>query len=173
MVQETFLWDFGPCLHDSITQLLRICCRHITATWRCSIELVWLWRPFVCSELTVTEMVWTLWHGTLMLQQQKISSSHIISSVLSWQQVWSCAIKQRWLCGENPSRWVLTEIFRPAYLAKRTMLHSKSLKPSLTPASLAKSIEKFLHTSHIDFTHRLVKLAKVWVIFPTCNTNIL
>ncbi len=54
-VLETFLRDFGPYWHDSITQLLQICRLHIhdanlpfhhipkVLYW---IEIWWLWRPF-------------------------------------------------------------------------------------------------------------------------------
>ncbi len=61
-VLETFPRDFGPYWHDSITQLLQICRLHIhdanlsfhhipkVVYW---IEIWWLWRPFVESELIV------------------------------------------------------------------------------------------------------------------------
>ncbi len=54
-VLETFLRDFGPYCHDSITQFLQICRLHIhdvnlsfhhipkVLYW---IEIWWLWRPF-------------------------------------------------------------------------------------------------------------------------------
>ncbi len=78
-VLETFLRDFGPYWHDSITQLLQICQLHIHANlpfhhipkvlyW---IEIWWLWRPFEWSELIVlfkkTSLRWfeLLWHGAL------------------------------------------------------------------------------------------------------------
>ncbi len=61
-VLETFLRDFGPYWHDSITQLLQICqlrihdanlrSHHIPKVlyW---IQIWWLWRPFEKSELIV------------------------------------------------------------------------------------------------------------------------
>ncbi len=51
-VLETFLRDFCPYWHDSITQLLQICRLHIPKMlyW---IEIWWLWRPFEKSELIV------------------------------------------------------------------------------------------------------------------------
>ena len=57
---ETFLWDFGPYWHDSITQLLQICWQHIHDTnlllQHISKVLFWmeiwrLWRPVEFSEL--------------------------------------------------------------------------------------------------------------------------
>ncbi len=59
-VLETFLRDFSPYWHDSITQLLQICRLHIhdvnlpfhqipkVLYW---IKIWWLWRPFELSEL--------------------------------------------------------------------------------------------------------------------------
>ena len=61
-VLETFLRDFGPYWHDSITQLLQICRLHIydanlpfhhiskVLYW---IEIWWQWRPLEYSELIV------------------------------------------------------------------------------------------------------------------------
>ncbi len=61
-VLETFLRDFGPYWHDSITQLLQICRLHIhdanlpfhhipkVLYW---IDFWWLWRPFEKRELIV------------------------------------------------------------------------------------------------------------------------
>ncbi len=54
-VLETFLRDFGPYWHDSITQLLQICWLlihdgnlpfHHTTKVLYWIEICWLWRPF-------------------------------------------------------------------------------------------------------------------------------
>ncbi len=54
-VLETFLTDFGPYWHDSITQLLQIYRLHIhdanlpfhhIPKVLCWIEIWWLWRPF-------------------------------------------------------------------------------------------------------------------------------
>ncbi len=51
-VLETFLRDFGPYWHDSITQLLQICQLHIhDANLSCS--------------RNQSEMIWALWHGAL------------------------------------------------------------------------------------------------------------
>ena len=61
-VLETFLGDFAPCWHDSITQLLQICWLHIydanlpfhhIPKVLCWIEIWWLWRPLEYSELIV------------------------------------------------------------------------------------------------------------------------
>lgn len=59
---ETFLKDFGPYWHDSITQFLQISRLHIydanllfhlIPKVLCCVEIWWLWRPFDYSELTV------------------------------------------------------------------------------------------------------------------------
>ncbi len=78
-VLETFLSDFGPYWHDSITQLQQICRLHIhdtnlrsTTSQRCSI---WL-RSGDCGDhlskvnslscsRNHSEMIWALWHGAL------------------------------------------------------------------------------------------------------------
>ncbi len=78
-VLKTFLRDFGPYWHDSITQLQQICWLHIhdaklpfhhipkVLYW---IEIWWLWghlskvNSLSCSR-NQSEMIWALWHCAL------------------------------------------------------------------------------------------------------------
>ncbi len=78
-VLETFLRDFGPYWHDSITQLLQICRLHIhddnlsfhhipkvlywIEIWWCGGHLSKV-NSLSCSR-NQSEMIWALWHGAL------------------------------------------------------------------------------------------------------------
>jgi len=89
-VLETFLGDFGPYWHDSITQLLQICRLHIhnvnlpfhhiskVLYWT---EIWWLWshlstvNSLSCSR-NQFEMIWALWHGAISCWKQHQKMVH-------------------------------------------------------------------------------------------------